>query len=176
VCGGGRWRGRCGWQCVGGIRHDLRLEGVGSELVEGVQRPIRKISLEDRVVKVRAGGTNSGVLAVAGSHHKGYEVGPIEGAQSRVDKQKRRVGRWPGARKSGVGAPGPPLPSGDNLVVLPGLRARERDARGGVIAKTLVGHAAASRPRVDLMDGGQAEQRGLEDGEAWAGETGQRAR
>ena len=32
----GRRKGRCGWQCVGDIRHSLRLEGVGSELVEGV--------------------------------------------------------------------------------------------------------------------------------------------
>ena len=105
------------------------------------------------MIEVWTGGTDSGVLAVAGSHHKGYEVRPIEGAQSRVNKQKRGIGGWPGARKGGVGTPGPPLPSGSNLVVLPGLRARERGTRGGVVVKTLVGHAAPSGPRADLMDG-----------------------
>ena len=106
------------------------------------------------MIEVWTGGTDSGVFAVAGSHHKGYEVRPIEGAQSRVNKQKRGVGGWPGARKGGVGTPGPPLPSGSNLVVLPGSRARERGTRGGGVVKTLVGHAAPSGPRVNLMDGG----------------------
>ena len=162
MCGGGRRKDRCGWQCVGRTRHSLRLVGVSSELVEGVQRPIRKVSLGDWTIKVWAGGTDSGVLAVAGSHHEGCEVRPIVGAPSGVDEQKRGVGGWPGARKGGVGTPGPPLPSGSDLVVLPGLRARERCTRGGVVVETLAGHAAPSGPRMDLMGG-----RGKWGGSIW---------
>ena len=162
MCGGGRRKGRCGWQCVGRTRHSLRLVGVGSELVEGVQRPVRKVSLGDWTIKVWAGGTDSGMLAVAGGHHEGCEVRPIVGAQSGVDEQKRGVGGWPRARKGGVGTPGPPLPSGSDLVVLPGLRARERCTRGGVVVETLAGNAAPSGPRMDLMGG-----RGKWGGSIW---------
>ena len=53
------------------------------------------------------------------------DVRPIERAPPRVDEQKREACRWPGAREGGVWASDPPLSSGSDLIVLPGLRTRE---------------------------------------------------